>query len=111
MDKKEENALMLVLGQIKGELVGMREQIAATHDSTNRRIDDLSDLMRQQTDAMNRRIDDHQQDTMQHISSLDARISSNEEALKSARRTAAVTSGGVSAVIVSAIELIKTVAS
>lgn len=102
-------ALMMALGQIQGELSGIRSQIAESNQATNTRIDDLAESVRQQTDALNRRIDDHQQDTHARFETIEQRIQNVEGEQSGSRRATLVTSGGVSTVIAVSSEVIKAV--
>jgi methyl-accepting chemotaxis protein len=122
---------LILLGQVLGEVKGIREQIAQANSDTHRRIDDLADAMRQQTAALDRRMDDHQKDTESRFEEIGKRIKTAEEnATKAvelaidANRTAtnaervaaeaklnktqlATTSGGASAVAITLMEVLK----
>lgn len=65
MEKNTE--LLLLLGEIKGELNGIHTLVQTTSDSTNKRIDDLGA-------AMNRRLEDHQADTAEKFHAIDKQI-------------------------------------
>ncbi len=101
--------LLVLLGEIKGELGGIRSQIKATTDATNQRIDDLSESVKQQTAAVNRRIDDHQQDVAQRFEEVNTRLVEVEKEQKTSKRNTILTSGGVAAVASGMAEVIKAV--
>ncbi len=108
-DPTEKDALFLVLGEIKGELKGIRDQIVESNLATNRRIDDLARSVEHQTESLNRRIDDHQEDTSVRFNSLETRVSSLEKHSDTNKRNAVITSGSVSTIITVASEAIKAV--
>ncbi|MGH1429787.1 MAG: hypothetical protein ACRBB4_01585 [Neptuniibacter sp.] len=99
--------LLMLLGEIKGELGGIRAQIVESNAATNRRIDDLSEFVKQQTEAVNRRIDDHQQDVDQRFNESNARIKAVEDEQRTSKRITIVTSGGVAAMATGLVEAIK----
>ncbi len=108
----------VVLGQVLGELRGIREQIAQANSDTHRRIDDLAESVRQQTASINRRLDDHQKDTDSRFEEMTKRVKTAEENATKAMTIAteaklnktqiATTSGGASAVMIAVAEIIKT---
>ncbi|MGI1671962.1 MAG: hypothetical protein K6L74_16790 [Neptuniibacter sp.] len=99
--------LLMLLGEIKGELGGIRAQIVESNAATNRRIDDLSESVKQQTASVNRRIDDHQQDVDQRFNDANSRIVAIENEQKGSKRMTIVTSGGVAAFATGIVEAIK----
>lgn len=94
--------LLMLLGEIKGELGGIRAQIKATNEATNQRIDDL-------TKAVNQRIDDHQKDVEDRLQVVDSRLLEIEKEQKASKRTTIVTSGTVAAIATGVVEAIKAV--
>ncbi|MDX2350639.1 MAG: hypothetical protein QNK32_09640 [Porticoccus sp.] len=77
--------VLIMLGEIKGELAGINRLVQATSDSTNKRIDDLAT-------AMNRRIDDHQDDTKARFDAVQKEIGKKS-----------VTAGGASGALVAGV--------
>ncbi len=122
-----DSSLLVMLGEIRGELSGIRSQIAESNVATNRRIDDLSETVRGQTDSLNQRLDDHQQITDGRLGGLESRVQGLEATMKGLkdnshthtvesgglingdRKAAAVAGGGVSALVASAVEIIRQV--
>lgn len=96
--------LLLLLGEIKGELGGIRSQVKAANEATNHRIEDL-------TKAVNQRIDDHQEDVEKRLQVVDSRLLEIEKEQKVSRRNTIITSGGVAAIASGMAEVIKAVAN
>lgn len=125
----KDDKVLLLLGEISGELKGIRAQMQASDAATHRRIDDLSESVKQQTAALNRRIDDHQEDTENQFKRLDKRIEEHhtehkdnldkvikrvavlEKAKTNNRRDAVVSGGSTSAIVTVAVEFIRQVFS
>lgn len=89
-DNNNNDQVLFLLGQIKGELTGIKDLVQSSSETTNRRIDDLAN-------AMNRRIDDHQ-------SSTDARFESIQ---KQITKKGAAAGGGSGLVVAGIVEIIK----
>ncbi len=87
---ENEDKLLLVLGEIKGELKGIRELVHSSGQSTNQRIDDLSR-------AINSRIEDHQNSTDTRFSEMNDKIN----------RKSTMLGGGSGALAAGVIEVIK----
>lgn len=89
------------LGEIKGALKGVTDLINVSHASTNQRIDDLAENVREQTRSLNIRIDDQAK-----------RIDTHEEHLtllqdKASSKKLVGISSGTSAVVSASVMIIK----
>lgn len=105
--KGMDDQLLVLLGEIKGELTGIRTQISDSNIATNKRIDDLSESVRHQTKSLNTRIDDHQQDTDKRFEHVERRIDGVEKNISNGNKKMIVSSGSASALAIMLSELIK----
>ena len=111
MTEQIDNQLLLLLGEIKGQLKAVQDQITASSESTNKRIDDLSQ-------AVDRRIDDHQRSNETRFTNLQGQITSVGDRVKTVEtnnkpfnKKGLVVSTGSAAIIVALIETTKTLIS
>lgn len=98
---------LVLLGEIKGELAGIRAQMVSAENASNKRIDDLALSVREQTLSSNRRIDDHQQDTDKRFQHLEKRIDVFEGRVAFSTKKTAITSSGTSAIVLALVEALK----
>lgn len=82
--------LLMVLGEIRGELRGIKELVNVRSESTNKRIDDLNN-------SINSRIEDHQINT-------DARL---KELHDKVNRKSSIVGGGSGALVAGCVEIAK----
>lgn len=66
--------MLKALGELSGELRGISQQIQMSQQSTNQRIDDLKESVKEQTQALNQRIDDHQKDVDNRLDDMNQQI-------------------------------------
>lgn len=85
MSDDNNNAQLILLGEIKGELAGIHRLVQETSAATNRRIDD-------HTRAINQRVDDHQAQVDARFTALRGQITKKSSAV-----------GGSSGVVAAAI--------
>lgn len=105
--KGMDDPLLFILGEIKGELTGIRSQISDSNIATNKRIDDLSSSVREQTKSLNQRINDHQQDTENRFLHVERRIDGVEKNISNGNKKMIVSSGSASALAIALSEVIK----
>ena len=86
----DDNDLLMVLGEIRGELKGIRELVHASGESTNRRVDDLNK-------SINSRLEDHQDAT-------DTRFKDIRQEMN---KKSSLIGGGTSAIVAGIIEMLK----
>lgn len=90
-ERRDNNqAVLILLGEIKGELHGIRELVNHNSEATNRRIDDLKDSVEQ-------RLEDHRSHSAEMHATLDKQINK--------RGSIAGLGGGT--LVVASIEMIK----
>ena len=111
MTQPIDNQLLLLLGEIKGQLKAVQDQIAASSESTNKRIDDLSQ-------AVDRRIDDHQRSNETRFTHLQGQIVSVGDPVKTVEmnskpfnKKGLAVNAGSAAIIVALIETTRALMS
>ncbi len=87
--KNPDASVLLQLGQVQGQLLGLTQMIQSQHDSTGKRIDDFQHAMENRLSNVEDRV---------------AKVEGNE-------RSTAVKAAGGSALVMGAIELAKYLAS
>jgi hypothetical protein len=90
MSGENEQHILVMLGEIKGELKGISTLVQVTSDATNRRIDDLNQ-------SVNKRVDELSAATDQRFNSVQAQVN----------RRGATAGGAGGALVAGAVELIK----
>lgn len=89
-DNNNNDQVLVLLGNIQGELRGIRELVHSSSESTNRRIDDLKD-------SMNKRIEDHQETTEVRFRHIHQQMN----------KKSALAGGGSGALVAALVEVVR----
>lgn len=106
----ENSSYAVMLGEVKGQLVGISDLIKQSNAATHQRIADLSNKLDAQTQAINARINDHKAEVDQRFDDHKGRLDTHETrigALEGQRTRTRIEGAGAATLVAGTVEILK----